>query len=459
MPTRGRRQPPNQKDGAASVQLTIERMTYGFDAVSHTPEGKTVFVSGGVPGDVVEAHLTSDGKAFSRAAVDGVVDPSPSRVASPCPFAGVCGGCPWSTLAYPAQVQAKRANVVDALARIGKMGQERAEALVGEVVQPSEPWGYRNKVELAVVPAPDGIQLGMHRRAEDEGLLRVDKCLLLAKKYQKLPKSVTGALRFLSSNRDLGLTRVGIRASAITDNVEVALWTDPAAFPRAEAAKMLESATKATSITRVMVKPGREAARKLAGTETLAGSGSWKERVDGHPMRVSAPSFFQVNTAGAEALVRLVMEGLDPQEDEWAVDLYCGAGTFTLPLARRCESVVGVESYGPAVRDLAKNLKANGLEDVVEAVGDDAARQLDCLEDADVVVVDPPRAGLDRSVIEALSDSPARAVAYVSCDPATLARDLAVFDELGQLVPESVTPVDLFPQTFHVENVTVLRRK
>lgn len=441
------------------MQLTIERMTYGFDAVSHTPEGKAVFVSGGAPGDVVDARITSDGKTFSRAVVESVLEPSPSRVTSPCPFASVCGGCPWSHLSYPAQLEAKRANVVDALARIGKMGAERAEELVAPIVSPSEPWGYRNKVELAVVPAPDGIQLGMHRRAEGEGVLRVDKCLLLAKKYQKLPKSVTGALRFLSSHRDLGLTRVGIRASAITDNVEVALWTDPAAFPRIEAAKMLSDATKATSITRVMVKPGQEASRKLAGQETLAGSGSWKERVDGHPMRVSAPSFFQVNTAGAEELVRLVLEGLAPAEDEWAVDLYCGAGTFTLPLARRCASVVGVESYGPAVRDLAKNVKANGMDDDVEVIGDDAARQLDCLEDADVVVVDPPRAGLDRSVVEALSYSPARAVAYVSCDPATLARDLAAFEEIGALEPVSVTPVDLFPQTFHVENVTILRRR
>ena len=433
-------------------------MTYGFDAVSHTPDGKAVFVSGGVSGDVVEARVTSDGKTFSRAVVESVLEPSPSRVTPPCPFAGVCGGCPWASLSYPAQLEAKRANVVDALARIGKMGAARAEELVAPIVSPSDPWGYRNKVELAVVPAPDGIQLGMHRRAEGEGVLRVDKCLLLAKKFQKLPKSVTGALRFLSSHRDLGLTRVGIRASAVTDNVEVALWTDPAAFPRVEAAKVLSDATKATSITRVMVKPGQEASRKLAGVETLAGSGSWKERVDGHPMRVSAPSFFQVNTAGAEELVRLVLEGLAPAEDEWAVDLYCGAGTFTLPLARRCASVVGVESYGPAVRDLAKNVKANGMEDAVEVIGDDAARQLDCLEDADVVVVDPPRAGLDRSVVEALSDSPVRAVAYVSCDPATLARDLAAFEEIGALTPVSVTPVDLFPQTFHVENVTILKR-
>ena len=162
-------------------------------------------------------------------------------------------------------------------------------------------------------------------------------------------------------------------------------------------------------------------------------------------MALSAPSFFQVNTAGAERLVQLALDGLKPQADELAVDLYCGAGTFTLPLAGRCDAVVGVESYGPAVRDLAANVKARGLGDQVEVIGDDAARQLDILEEADVVVVDPPRAGLDAQVVQALGDSPARAVAYVSCDPATLARDLALFEQQGRLRPVSVTPVDLLP--------------
>lgn len=441
------------------VRLTIERMSYGFDAVSHTAEGKTVFVAGGVAGDVVEARVVSDGKTFSRAVTEKVLEPSPDRVASPCPFAAACGGCPWSSMAYPAQVAAKRANVVDALVRIGRFAPERAEGLVAQVRTPGEPWGYRNKVELAVSQGPRGMELGMHRRSDEEGVLPVDRCLLLPKKHQRLPRAVTGALRFLGGRRDLGLSRVGVRASTITDSVEVALWTDPEAFPRAEVAKVLTDGTKATSIERVMVKAGDRAARRVVGVEKLAGTGYWTERVAGTRMRLSAPSFFQVNTAGAEELVRLVMEGLSPSEDEWGVDLYCGAGTFTLPLARACESVTAVESYGPAVRDLKRNVEKAGVAEAVECVGDDAARQLDCLEDADVVVVDPPRAGLDPSVVGALCDSAARAVAYVSCDPATLARDLAAFEADGRLVPQSVTPVDLFPQTFHVENVTILRRQ
>ena len=164
-----------------------------------------------------------------------------------------------------------------------------------------------------------------------------------------------------------------------------------------------------------------------------------------------------MNTKGAEKLVELVMAGLDPQPDEEAMDLYCGAGTFTLPLARRAGFVSAVESYGPAIRDLRRNLESARLGNV-DPIGGDAGREFPDT-DADVIVVDPPRAGLAADVVEQLSEQPARAIAYVSCDPATLARDLARFEEKGVFAVQSVTPVDLFPQTFHVEDVAILHRR
>ncbi len=189
----------------------------------------------------------------------------------------------------------------------------------------------------------------------------------------------------------------------------------------------------------------------------LSGTGSWSERILDETLRVSAPSFFQVNTKGADKLVHLVLEGLNPCEDDLAMDLYSGAGTFTVPLARRCAFVDAVESYGPAVRDLRRNLEMNSIDNG-DPVGGDADREFPDSE-ADVIVVDPPRAGLAASVVEKLSRQPARAIAYVSCDPATLARDLERFVAQGVFEPVSITPVDLFPQTFHVENVTILKRR
>ena len=441
------------------MQLKIDTLCYGADAVARTAEGKTVFVSGGVPGDVVEAEITSDGKTFSKARVTSVVEASADRVTSKCPYSAICGGCPWAKVSIDAQRQAKRKNVVDALMRIGKFDDAWTQEHVGQVVEVGPDWGYRNKVELACVKQDGRMRLGMHSKFDANQVIAVDKCPLMAKDSQKLVKSVAGALNFFGGSRDLGLERVGIRVSERTRQVEVALWTDPAAFPRAEIAKVITDAAKPTSIARVMTKE-KGGARKIAGVECLSGRGRWEERLAGQTMSLSAPSFFQVNTAGAEKLIELVLEGLAIEGDEVACDLYCGAGTFTLPLARAAQGgVIAIESYGPAVRDLKQNLEHAGLADMVEAIGDDAARQLDCLEDADAIVVDPPRAGLERSVIAAVCESPARAVAYVSCDPATLARDLAIFRELETFDIVSITPVDLFPQTFHVENVTILRRR
>ncbi len=438
------------------MQLTVERMTYGPDAIAHAEDGKTVFVAGAVAGDVVEAELVSDGKSFSKARATKILEPSPNRIQSPWPLAAALGCAPWACLAREAQLEAKRANVVDALARVGHLAD--AEQLVAACEAPSEAWHYRNKAELAFVKDGRKATLGMYA-GDGHTVVRVEDFPLLnnpAKgKGAKLVKNVAGALSYLAGSHDLDIERVGIRHSSRTKDTEVAIWTPTGPFPRAQARRVLES-VGATSIVRVMTK-GEAKARKVSGVERLDGAGSWSEKICGNLMRLSAPSFFQVNTAGAERLVQLVMEALDPREEDIAMDLYSGAGTFTLPLARCCSFVDAVESYGPAVRDLRRNLEETGLDNV-DAVGGDAGREFPD-DEADIIVVDPPRAGLAEDVVSQLSAQPARAIAYVSCDPATLARDLARFREIGTFEPVSVTPVDLFPQTFHVETVTKLVRK
>lgn len=437
--------------------LKIERMAYGADAIAHDDGGRVVFVSGGVPGDVVNVRITQNKGRFVRGMVESVVEASPLRVDVPHPYVEQCGGCPWAHLTYEAQLMAKRANVADALVSIGRFPQGRVEALVAACVASPKPWGYRNKIELAVATQQGRTTIGMHDRL-GRGIAAFRSCPLLDARHDKLARSIVGALSYLTGTRELGLDRVAIRASTRTSEIEVALWTRPGDFPRGQVAKVLSDATKgqATSIVRVLTK-GPRGARRVIGVECLLGRGSWGERVGKERMRLSAPSFFQVNTKGAEVLVDLVMGGLSPVEGEVAVDLYSGAGTFTLPLARRTSRVSAVESAGPAVRDLRRNLEGAGLDNV-DAVGGDANREFPAGE-ADIIVVDPPRAGLAQEVVGKLSDQPARAIAYVSCDPATLARDLARFKEAGSFFPLAITPVDLFPQTFHVECVTLLARR
>ena len=155
------------------LTLSVERMAYGADAVARDEGGRTVFVRGGVPGDVVAAVVESEAERYANARVEKVLEPSGARVAPACPYADVCGGCPWSALSYEAQARAKRAGVVDALARIGHFGPERAEELVRPLVSPSEPWGYRNKVELAAVQRGGRLMLGMHA-AGGEGVVKIE---------------------------------------------------------------------------------------------------------------------------------------------------------------------------------------------------------------------------------------------------------------------------------------------
>ena len=437
------------------MRLTIERMSYGPDAVAHDDNGKTVFVSGGTPGDVVEAEVLSDGERFSKARVSSVISSGAHRVEAPCPYVGMCGGCPWGMLGRSTQLAAKKDVVTDALKRIGRFSPEEAETLVKPIQSTDDAWGYRNKIELAPGSAKGRFSLGMHL-AHSDAVVKVKSCPLFERAFPKAVAAVEGALGYLSGRQDLGLERVGIRASRRTKQLEVALWTPTGAFPRAMAAKVLKDSCKPTSVVRVM-SGGPAKARRVKKVEVLDGKGFWTERIAGSEMRLSAPSFFQVNTEAAELLIDIALQALLPRESDRVLDLYCGAGTFTLPLAQTGAEVYALEAYGPAVRDLRRNLDAAGCANV-EAIGGDAAREFPEV-DPDLVLVDPPRAGLAPEVIDLISDAAPRAVVYVSCDPATLARDLARFRERGTYEPVSVTPVDLFPQTYHVETVTRLVRR
>lgn len=442
-----------------SEEVLIESLAYGGDAVGHLADGRAVFVSGAAPGDKVLVDIKQTKDRFAKGVIDELVEASEFRVAPPCSeaCAGRCGGCPWSHIVYDQQLYYKRKAVVDALTRIGKIA--GAEELVAECIPSAKQWHYRNKLEFVVGQDVAGrFTLGMH--AASGAFDPLASCLLGTKAYAKAPKALTGALRFLQRGEDLGIERVGVRVSTRTSDVEIAIWTRTGRFPRAQAAKILTDAvpTKRPAITRVLLKDDTKTkARKVTGTENLAGKGHWTEEVDGRIMHLSAPSFFQVNTPGAEELIRLVMEGLEPGRDDVALDLYSGAGTFTLPLAAAAGDVVAVESAGSSVRDLRRNLESNDL--FADVIGGDVGRELPELGYADVAVVDPPRCGLAPEALAALLDTEARAIAYVSCDPQTLARDLRTAIADGRYVIKSVQPVDLFPQTYHVETVTILEKR
>ena len=431
--------------------LSILSLAYGGEAIARLDDGRTAFVAGGCPGDTVTVEITEDRERFVRARVTEILTPSPDRITPPCPYFGVCGGCTWQHVSASAQLHAKRRAVVDALTRIGHVAD--AETLVSETVASPSEYGYRNKVELVVDSSSGRPRLGFHRTGSSE-VVAVDECLLLPKSARRAPKALGGALRYIAGEQDLGLTRVALRIGAHTKDVEIALWGEPGPFPRKAVATTLNSALKSTSMVRVLSKgPAKE--RRVSGVEVLSGKGFWRERLLGHTMFISAPSFFQVNTAAAEKLVSLVIGALDVDGSDRVLDLYAGAGTFTLPLAAAVGEVVAVESAGSAVRDLRRNLEAGELW--ADVIGGDAVRELSNIGHVDAAVVDPPRVGLHADAAAALAATRAATIVYVSCDPATLARDTVALTASGYALT-SATPVDLFPQTYHVETVAVFER-
>lgn len=428
--------------------LDIESLAYGGDSIARLDDGRTAFVTGGCPGDRADVEVLEDRGRFVRARVTDVVEASPERVTAPCPYFGVCGGCHWQHVSHAEQLRSKRRAVVDALQRIGRV--PAAESLVAETVPSPTQYGYRNKIELVRDPSSQRLSLGYHLSGSSE-VLPVDLCLLVPKRFQKAPKALTGALRYLSGDSDLGIERVQLRVARHTSDVEVALWTPPNAFPRSQAARTLGQAISLTSLVRPLFK-GDLKERRVSKVEVLSGRGNWRERLAGRDFTISAPSFFQVNTVLAERMIELVLEALQPDGSDRVLDLYAGAGTFTLPLSELAGEVVAVESSGSAVRDLRRNLEDNQLW--AEVVGGSAEREIASLGHFDLAVVDPPRAGLVPGVISALAVAKPRALAYVSCDPATLARDAAALADAGMKLV-SATPIDLFPQSYHVETLAL----
>jgi len=447
-----------------SESYLIERMSYGSDAISHTADGKTVFLSGcAAVGDTVLAQTYKEKKHFVNARIEQISQKGPHHIDSPCE--APCGGCPWRAMDYETQVEEKQQNVAFNLSHGTGLDEPIVQQIIQPIVLSPSTCNYRNKVEFGIDLKPEGILLGMSEQSSDV-LTPLTICNLLPQHMEQLPKALRGALRMVCKQDTCGLFRIGIRYSERTGQCELALWTTPGAFPRNTVRTVLPSAFKSfgglASIVRVIAEPGKQ--RRVKRVEVLEGNGYWEEelRVFGrkYRYRTSAPSFFQVNTAAADLLVedaigKLVSVASDGGSlaGKRIADLYAGGGTFSIPLAALGADVIAVESASSSVKDMRRNAELNHV--ALECVGGDSARELPKLGVVDALIVDPPRAGLAAGVVDDIARLAPRAVVYVSCDPVTLCRDLKLFRQAGYELLQ-VTPHDLFPQTYHVETVVLL---
>ena len=357
-------------------------MANGGRAVAHH-EGQVVFVDGAYPGESVLVEFTGGGKRHLLARTTSVEEPSPVRVDPPCIHFGSCGGCQWQSAAYEAQLEWKRSIVIDQLVHLGRIH----GAEVQETIAPGAPYEYRNRMDFKLVHGRPALS-----RAASHNLVEIMKCHLMVPPLETLFHELPS--RPLAS-------RVTIRAGVATGQT-MALFDDE--------------------------------------------TGTIEERVAGAAFRITGRSFFQNNTAGAEVLVRLVGEILQPQGTEVMVDGYAGGGLFARTVGNECARVIGVESDRIAAADFEHNTGHRALKKPFESSAPLLPKHFD------LAVVDPPRVGLGKAGVDVVVAGRPRALAYVSCDAASFARDARLLIDRGYALAW-VQPVDMFPQTFHVELV------
>jgi tRNA/tmRNA/rRNA uracil-C5-methylase (TrmA/RlmC/RlmD family) len=410
-------------------EVVCHGVAHGGEAVARLADGRVVFVPFAAPGERVRVWVVDDRRRFARAELEEVLEPSPDRVEPPCPHFGPgrCGGCAWQHLHPAAQGELKARLVREQLAHLGGLQDVPVRpALRPHGAGDGEPAGFGYRERATLTAGQDG-RLGFLRAASHE-VHPVDRCPLLAGDLAELPGQL---------GRHPPGAKVRLRRGAAGERLVV-----------------LEAGAAAR--TRFLPPAGVSWVTVRGDGKVVEGEGApfVTERVAGVELHVSAASFFQVHRAGAEALVELVAEALEPGQGELLLDLYAGVGLFAATVGARAARVVAVESWKPAVRDAKRNLRGHRDATVLQ---DDVANALPRLAPADVAVLDPPRAGAGARVLERLAALGPRAVALVSCDPAALARDVRILADLGYR-PAWVQPVDLFPQTAHVEAVTALSR-
>ncbi len=423
----------------STYDLTLTTLTYGGEAMGRLPDSRAVFVPFGLPGEKVRVRLTEEKRGFARGQIVEVLQISPERITPRCRHFGECGGCHYQHMPYEMQLRVKADILRDQLQRIGKIENPPVKATVAS---PSR-WNYRNHVQfhlakngklgfVSTLSASTSLALRSARMGEGqkgEGVLAISEC--------HLPESsINNLWPQLEFEAGTNVERVSIRAG-VDDELMLVLESNSPETPEID----IEAGI---SVTHVF----DEHAVIIAGEDHIT------MKILGREFRVSASSFFQVNILVAEKMVQYLLDKL-PTPQSVILDVYCGAGLFSAFLAPTCKQLIGIESSSSACKDFVFNLDAF---DNVELYEDSAENVLPTLEiKPDVILVDPPRAGVEKEVLDAVVKMKPKIIAYVSCDPSTLARDAARLIQHGYKLFE-VTPFDMFPQTYHIESISIFEK-
>jgi 23S rRNA (uracil1939-C5)-methyltransferase len=454
------------------VELEIEKVIYGGEGLAHV-DGFALFVENTIPGDRVRARIIKKKKQFARARLLEILKPSLDRISPPCEYSGFCGGCKWEFLDYQRQLEYKRGYVVDSLERIAKL----QHIPVHPVIPSPKCFGYRNKMEFSfsdrrwLLPEEMGedapqtdFALGLHVSGTFYKILDIKECLLQNETGNRIlcdvrEYTLKSGIPVYGIRSHVGFWRfLMLRYSHARDEWMVNIVTSG---PLKDAVQPLADllAEKYNNIASIVNNINTRKGSVAVGEEEilLYGSRAITESVGGFLFEISANSFFQTNTLGAEKLYQKVEEYAGLTGCETVVDLYSGTGTIPVFLSTGARKILGMEILESALLDAKKNCKRNGILNCEFLCGDIKVLLPDITEKPDVMIIDPPRAGMHPDVVRQVCKAAPLRIVYVSCNPTTLARDLEFLKEDYRVA--EVQPVDMFPHTFHIESVARLERR
>jgi 23S rRNA (uracil1939-C5)-methyltransferase len=409
-----------------NIDVKLEKLTYGGEAMGRLPDGRAVFVPFGLPGEDVRIRLVYEKNSFARGELLEVLTASPERISPKCKHFGKCGGCHYQNMTYEKQLQAKIEILRDQLQRIGKIENPPISAIIPSPLE----WNYRNHVQFHLTA--QGQIAFINSRGNST--LPIEEC--------HLPEmSIDSFWRDLQFESNKEVERVSLRAGQ-DEELLVVLESESAETPELE----IEADVSVVHLF-------DEHAVVLAGQDHFTISLLEKD------FHVSAASFFQVNTKMAEKMVEHLLEKLPVNSSSILLDVYCGVGLFSKFFAPKCKTVIGIESSESACEDFAVNLdEFNNVELYEGEAGEILPALTGKIEDDSCMIVDPPRAGIEKQALDAMINIRPQIIAYVSCDPSTLARDAARLITGGYRLVD-VTPFDLFPQTYHIESISIFQKQ